>query len=115
MSLSTESVPINTDVSGATTRTVRTGSAILRAVDIEIGTLSTPDIAITEEPGAINLLTLTGLAASGRFQPLVHGSDNAGASVSASEVFPTILSRIQIPVTGGGDTKTARLVLLLDR
>jgi hypothetical protein len=115
MSLIRESVPLNTDGAGAVTRTVRASPAILRAVDLEIGTLNAPDIVITEEPVGTTLLGLTAVNTDGRYLPVVVGQDDSGADVVGSAVSPVVLSRIQIAVTGADASSTGRIVLILER
>jgi hypothetical protein len=115
VSLIRESVPLNVDGAGAVTRTVRASPAVLRAVDLEIGTLNAPDIAITEEPAGTALLTLSGVSADGRYLPVILGQDDAGADVAGSAVPPVVLSRIQIAVTGADASTGGRIVLILER
>lgn len=115
MSVVVKSVPLVTDGAGAASATVRAGGVILRAIHVEIGTLSTPDIEITEEPEGTTVLSVVGVAADTRYVPTMEGADDAGAAVTGSALPVPVLDRIQIAVTGGGDTKSGRVVLLLER
>lgn len=115
MSILVKSVPITTDGSGVDQTTIRAGGVILRGIRIELGTLSTPDIAITEEPAGTTILAVTGLAADKSVVPLIEGQDDAGDDIVGSAVAVPVYDRIQIATSGGGDTKTGRVVLLLER
>lgn len=119
MTLLVKTVPINTNASGDATATVRAGGCRLHAIDLSIGDLDTPDVTITEEPIGTQLLALTGASGDGRYQPLVVGSDDAGAALdTAGDVAyapPAILGRIQIVVAGGGNKKSGEITLLLER
>lgn len=115
MSLQVKSVPILTDGDGEATVTVRAGGCIVRAIRVELGTLSTPDFAITEQPGDTAILTVAGVAADGTFYPSVLADDEEGADVAGAALPIPVFDRIQIVVAGGGAAKTGRLILLLER
>jgi hypothetical protein len=115
MSIQVKSVPIVTDGSGDALNTVRAGGVILRQIRIELGTLTTPDITITEEPEGTSILALTGLNADKTVTPLVVGQDDAGEDIVGSAAALPVYSRIQIQTAGGGNAKTGRVVFLLER
>ena len=116
MSFLTQSVPLTTDGSGAVTRDVRVGGGLLLAVEVELGDLDTPDITLTDEPGAHALLAVTGLAADARYQLAAQNQKTAdGTNQSGAFTPPVVMGRIHVVVAGGGATKTGRLVLLLER
>lgn len=114
MSLTTRSVPIVTDGSGNCSRTIRSGGAALRAIDFELGTLSTPDIDITEEPDSTVLLSVDGQAADARWLPLVAGQGTDGSDGDGFTP-PIVMDRIQIEISGGGASRTGKFTLLLER
>jgi hypothetical protein len=114
MSLAKQSVPIVTNSSGVASATVR-GAMVIRCVDLELGTLSTPDISITDEPTGTVMLSVTGVATDKRYIPAILGTDSSGANVAGAALPFPVATRLQIDVTGGGDTKTGRLVLLYER
>lgn len=113
--LVTQSVPLTTASDGTAARDVRMGSCQLLAVKVELGDLSTPDITLTDEPTGTELLAVTGVAADTLYTlaAAVQGSD--GEDVSGAYAPPMVLGRIHVAVAGGGDTKTGRLVLVVNR
>lgn len=115
MSLQTKSVPIVTDPSGADVTMIRAGGVRIHAIRIELGTLETPDITITEDPSTDSILALTGVAASVTKYPTVLGQTSAGANIAGAAVAFPVYDRIKIVTAGGGDTKTGRVILLLER
>lgn len=115
MSIDIQDVPITTLADGSDLSTVRAGGLILRGIRIEVGTLSTPDIAITEEPGAIPILAVAGLAADASYVPLVPGHDEDGAEIAGSAVAIPVYGRLEIATSGGGDTKTGLVRLMFER
>ena len=115
MSLLVEQVPITTLPNGTDLSTVRAGGCIVRAIRVLVGTLSMPDITITEQPSNTTILAVTGLAADASYVPLMVGQDHAGADITGSAVPIPVVDRIQIAIAGGGDTKTGQVSLLLER
>lgn len=114
MSIALKSVPIVTDGAGAASVTVR-GVLVLRCIDFELGTLSTPDIDLTDEETGTVILSVDGVAADTRYVPTILGTDDAGADVTGAALPFPVMGRIQVEVTGGGATKTGRLVLMYER
>ena len=115
MSLAVKSVPIVTDGAGAASVTVRAGGLVLRAVRLELGTLSTPDITLTEEPGSTAILAVTGVAADTTWYPTVLGDNGSGVDVTGAALPIPVYDRILVVVAGGGATTTGRLVLMYER
>jgi len=115
MSLLTKSVPINTVADGSDLVTVRLGACVLRAVRVELGTLSTPDIAITEQPGNTSILSVSGVAADGTYYPSVLADNASGVDVVGAAWPVPVLDRIQVAIAGGGDTTSGRLIFLYER
>jgi hypothetical protein len=68
----------------------------VRAVEVDTGDLSTPDIAITDGIYGTSVYTATGLASD---------------AVAAMEV--KVMGTLKVAVTGGGDTKSGRINLLV--
>ena len=114
MSLATKSVPIVTDGTGVASATVR-GVCVVRCIDFELGTLSTPDIDIIDAPVGTVMLSVDGVATDKRYIPTILGTDTAGANVAGAALPFPVMGRIQIDVTGGGASKTGRLVFLYER
>ncbi len=114
MSLLTKSVPIVTAADGTDLTTVRLGPCRLHMIRFELGTLSTPDIAITEQPGNKTLLSVAAVAASKDYLPTMLGQTTGGVDVAGAGLPMPVLDRIQIAIAGGGDTLTGRLIFLYE-
>jgi len=114
VSLQVKSVPIVTAADGSATVTVRAGGVVIRAIRVELGTLSTPDFTITEQPGNTGILAVAGVAADGTYYPTVLADNASGVDVVGAGLAIPVYDRIQIVVAGGGDTKTGRLIFLLE-
>lgn len=115
MSIDIESVPVTTLADGTDLSTLRAGGFILHGIRIELGTLDTPDITITEEPIGTTILAVTGLAADGDYTPLVEGHDDAGDAIVGSAAPVNVYGRLEIATSGGGDTKTGVVRFLVER
>lgn len=108
-------VHLKIETDGAGAATVQTNFyGELIAIDLTLGTLSTPDIAITEEPAGTEILTVAGVAADTRYYPSAEaaGTDGAGLTEYAHVV---VLGKLQVAVTGGGANKSGEIRLLVDR
>ena len=114
MSLLTRSVPITTAADGTDLTTIRLGPCVIRMIRLELGTLDTPDITITEEDGGKMLLGVAAVAADADYYPTVLGQDNAGADVLGAAVPVPVLDRIEVATVGGGDTFTGRLIFFYE-
>ena len=115
MSVLIKNVPIVTDGSGDASVDVRAGGLRLFAVRVEVGTLSTPDVTITEEPGSTAILAVTAVAADTTYYPSVLSDNGSGVDVVGAAVPIPVFDRMQIVVAGGGDTKTGRIRLMYER
>lgn len=115
MSILTKSVPIITAADGSASVDVRAGGLVLHAVRVEVGTLSTPDITLKEQPANTTILAVTGVAADTTYYPSVLSDNASGVDVVGAAVPVPVYDRIEITVAGGGDTLTGRLILLYER
>lgn len=115
MTLLLQSVPLNTDGTGAVSRDVRFAPGRLHAVAFEIGTLETPDLTLTDEPAGVELLAVTGLADDDRWNLVAQAQGSDGDDVVGSFVAPLVYGRVHVAVAGGGASKTGRLVLFVER
>jgi len=115
VSLLLQSVPLNTDGTGAVVRDVRFAPGRLHAVRIELDTLDTPDITITDEPIGDTILALTGVAADVTKYPTVLGQGSNGVNIAGAAVAYPVFGRLHIVIAGGGANKTGRLVLFVER
>jgi hypothetical protein len=114
MSLLTKSVPITTAADGSDLTTVRLGACILRLIRLELGTLSTPDILITEQPGNKTLLSVAAVAADKDYTPTMLGQTTGGVDVVGAALPMPVLDRIQIAIAGGGSVLTGRLIFFYE-
>lgn len=115
MAIQEHSVPIVTASDGTDQSTVNLGEVLLHAIRLELGTLSTPDITVTEEPIGDTILGVLAQAADKTWYPSVLGTDAAGADIAeAARPYP-VYDRIQVAIAGGGNVKTGRLILLYER
>jgi hypothetical protein len=115
MSIAVKSVPLVTDGSGDAQATVRAGGIVLQRIDVEIGTMTTPDVDITEEDAGTVILSVNALAADATYYPTFEGTDSTGAAVTGSAVPVVVRDRIQIVVASGGASKSGRVVLTYER
>lgn len=115
MSVQVRSVPLTTDGTGVASATVRAAGCKLLAIEVALGTLSTPDIAITDEPSGRDLLSVAGLAADAHYTCGVQLQDIDGTDLTGAFGVPVVTGRMEIAVTGGGAAKTGRIVLVLER
>jgi hypothetical protein len=114
MSVQTKSIPIVTSAGGAVSVTVR-GGCILRKVRVELGTLTTPDITITDEPSGDEILVVAGLATDESYLPARPAHDDAGAEIEGSATPWVIETRLLIAIAGGGASKTGEITLVYER
>lgn len=116
MSLITYRLPIVTNSSGVASATVRAAGCRLVAVEVTLGSLSTPDIELTDEPSGRSLLAVAGLAADAFYQPAAQMADPAdGTDLSGAFGVPTVTGRIEVAITGGGDTTTGEITVVIER
>ncbi len=117
--MSVKTISIRTAADGSYTYT-RQFSGTIRAIEIQIGDLSTPDIAITDDTYSINILTLTGVAASATHRPsaFLEAADGTTAALVGTAMKGataiSIMGVLKIAVTGAGDTKRGTIRILYD-
>jgi len=117
--MSVKQVSIRTAADGSYTYT-RAFKGTIRAIEILIGDLSTPDIAITDDTYATNILTLTGISASGVHRPsaFLEAADGTTAALVGTAMKGataiSIMGVLKIAVTGAGDTKRGTINILYD-
>jgi len=114
VSLLVRSVPIVTAADGTDLTTIRLGPCVLRLIRFELGTLSTPDITITEEDGGKTILSVAAVAADKDYMPTMLGQTTGGVDVVGAGVPMPVLDRLQIVVAGGGDTLSGRLIFFYE-
>lgn len=114
MSLLTHRVPINVAADGTHMDTVRLGPCVLRMIRVELGTLSTPDFTITEQPNNKTILGVSALATDKDYLPTILGSNTAGADVVGAALPTTILGRIQIATAGAGVSTSGEITFFYE-
>lgn len=108
----TTKVHIKSAADGSFSHVVHAAGEIL-AISLVIGTLSTPDVAITDTLTGAAIFTKTGIAATNRWQPKVKVQTTAGVDIVAAagppvlqDVYasPVCTKSLSIVVAGAGDT-----------
>jgi len=117
MSVKTISIRTAADGSYSWERVFR---GTIRAIEFQVGDLSTPDIDITDEDHTLTLLSVNGVAADTVYYPstFLEASDGTsaalvGTAMKGATAFPFI-GTLKVAVSGGGDTKTGKVVILYD-
>lgn len=117
--MSVRTITIRTDAAGAFTYE-RAFRGVIKALELQLGDLSTPDIDVTDDTYSKSFLSVNGVAASTVYYPseFLQGADgSADALVGTAMKGATAavcMGVLKVAVTGGGDTKRGRLVVLYD-
>jgi hypothetical protein len=111
------SIPLRIRTATDGTATVKTSAhpGLLIGVNVIKGTLSTPDITITDEPLGTVLLDVDGLATDAQYRLVAAAQGDDGANVVGAYAPPVVLGRIQVAVSGAGSKKEGQVTLLVDR
>lgn len=117
--MNVKQVNIVTDTNGDFTIPVRIQGEVL-AVALVIGTLSTPDVTITDTLTAEAIFAKTGIAATDSWQPRRLAVSSAGVDLAAAagppvlndQYVPTVcLGTATVLVAGGGSVKSGTLYI----
>lgn len=114
MTLLVRTVPINVAADGTDLTTVRLGPSVLRMIRVELGTLSTPDITITEQDNNKNILTVAALATDKDYFPSVLASNTSGVDVVGAGLGTPILGRLEIAIAGAGVSTSGEITFLYE-
>jgi hypothetical protein len=114
VSLLVRSVPINVAADGTDLTTVRLGPCVLRMIRVELGTLSTPDITITEQPINKTILGVAGLATDKDYLPTILGGDASGVDVGGAGLSVPVLGRLQIDTAGAGVSTSGEITFFYE-
>ena len=107
-------VDVLTDSSGNfTSEEVFRGT--VEAIEVKIGTLSTPDIDITDGVYGTSLLSVNGVAANTLYRPGIQLQDDSGAGIVGAYASPPIFGTLKVVVTGAGNAKSGTIDLLFSR
>jgi hypothetical protein len=110
--MSSRTVYVSTDVDGDFEWT-RPMFGVVLGIALELGTLTTPDIAITDDTYERDLLVLTGATTDAVYQPSMVLTDSDGAD-TATLAPAVVMGSLKVVVAGGGSLKTGRIHLLLE-
>src|SRR4051812_35226514 len=105
MAIHSKTIPVTTDVSGNADVEVRLYT-VITAIGVRIGTLSTPDVTITDGVTGAPVYADTGLTVDVRVMPRVLVQDGAGNDIAATYDRPAITGILRIQIAGGGNTKS---------
>lgn len=117
MAIRTKQINILTDGAGAFSVTV-TAPGLIRAIGLDVGTLSTPDIDVTDAITGESALSVDGVAADAVWHPKVLAKSPAGVALDVEGLVayesPAILRTATIALTGAGNGTTGVLYLFLE-
>lgn len=107
-----------TDGSGVFSVTV-TAPGLVKAIGIVLGTLSTPDLTVTDALTGDAILVAAAIASNTRYQPKIVATDPAdgGALDTAGDVAyesPAVLRTVTCALAGAGAATTGTLYLLME-
>lgn len=98
----------------------RTFRGTIRAIRLELGDLSTPDLDVTEEDDSLSIISVDGVAADTTYYPstflmAADGTTAAlvGTAMKGATALP-IIGTLKVAVTGAGDTKRGKVIILYD-
>lgn len=104
-------VAITSDDAGAASIDVRLYGQ-LTAVALRLGTLSTPDITLTDVLTSVEILGVAGVAANTVWQPRVEVCDEDGAAIADAYDKPAVTGVLRVALAGAGAAKTGEIVLI---
>ncbi len=114
---SVKTISILTNSSGAYTWQ-RYFTGVIDAIEVDIGTLSTPDVAITDDTHTISILSVAGVAATTVYYPsaFLEAADGTSAALVGTAMKGAtsrpFIGVLKIAVTGAGDTLKGHIRIL---
>lgn len=111
--MSLRTVLVNTDANGDFTYE-RELFGTIRAISLDIGTLETPDVTVTDGILSTPVLTLTGATTDAVYQPAIELVDDTNAGTGTFGQI-AVMGTLKVVVSGGGATKHGRLMFLVER
>ena len=109
--MSIKVVTVETDADGEFTYERRM-AGVVKGIAIDVGTLSTPDIAISDGVWDTEILNVTALAADATYLPMAPAVDEDGAAITDVYASPVIFGSLKIEVTGGGPNLVGTIRLI---
>jgi len=104
---------LHTNGSGVANGTLGLSGAVVLGVSVDVGTLDTPDIAITDEPDGTEILSLAATA-GGVFYPSVPMSYPSDGTPVAGFTQPVVFHQLKVAVSGAGADQRGTVTVLLD-
>lgn len=114
MSFGIRRIAVTTDASGDFTASYHLYGT-LHGVNVELGDLSTPDITISDDVRAVEVLAVTGLAADEFYQLSAQMQGDDGADLTGAFGAPAIMGSLLVEVAGGGNAKSGTISLLISK
>lgn len=115
--MSVKQISIRTDGSGAYTYT-RSFKGVIYGIELVIGTLSTPDIDVTDSKYSKTLLSVDGVAADTMYTPseFLQAADATTAALVGTGMKAAapaaIMGTLSVAVTGGGANTRGTVYIL---
>lgn len=114
-----KTIIIRTDSGGDFTYE-RAFRGVIRALELQLGDLSTPDIDVTDDTYAKSFLSVNGVAADTVYFPsqFLEAADGTTAALVGTGMkgaaAAVCMGVLKVVVSGGGDTRRGHLVVLYD-
>jgi hypothetical protein len=114
--MSVKQISIRTAANGSYTYE-RAFEGVVYGIELQIGTLSTPDIDVSDGVYLQSLLSVNGVAADTMWQPGRNLQNAAGTALQAgssinSDAPSAIMGTLKVEITGAGDTKRGTVRIL---
>lgn len=106
-------VTLTTDGGGDALAEIRL-YGVIHGVGVRIGTLSTPDVTITDGLTGAPVFSKTGMTTDLRVQPRVPVQDEDGVDIPSTYDSPVVTGLLRIEVAGGGSSRTGEIVLVYE-
>lgn len=112
---------LRTDSSGDYTWE-RSFKGAIHALEFQIGDLSTPDIDVTDDTYSVTFLSVNGVSSDTVYPIATAKVASTGSAIDALSTGDTVgvygpaicMGVLKVVISGGGDTKRGRLVVLYD-
>ena len=85
---------------------------VIEAIAVRLGSLDTPDIAITDALSSASILAVSAVAADVRYMPRAAVCDATGTPIADAYDKPACTGTLRVAVTGGGNKKTGAVIVL---
>jgi len=91
-------------------------AGVIRKIFVDLGTLETPNVTITDKDTGETILGVTGVAADTKYYPKVvcQGTDGSDLTGDNNIYALPCATTVTITIASGGDTKTGEVEFYLD-